>query len=209
MAATAASQTASAGRPGWAWWVLCVLATAVGGYGLLLQDARAAKAAVPGLPWLDAVHFVGGGLALVVGVWGFRRDVLARARQWHRRLGQIYCFAVLSSGLAGLAMAVYSTGGLPTHLGFGLLAVLWLATTGIGWRHIHHREVVPHRRWMVRSYALACAAISLRVELPLLVFATGSFGLAYQIVSWACWVPNLLFAEWWLARTDHAGRWRS
>jgi hypothetical protein len=39
--------------------------------------------------------------------------------------------------------------------------------------------------------------------------ATGSSGLAYQIVSWSCWVPNLLFAEWWLARTDHAGRWRS
>ena len=105
-------------------------------------------------------------------------------------------------------MAVCSDGGIPAHLGFGGLAVAWLLTTTLGWLRIHHREIAAHRRWMVRSYALACAAITLRVELPLLAWAPGSFGIAYPMVSWLCWVPNLLFAEWWLVRTDLAGRRR-
>lgn len=185
-----------------------MLATAIGGYGITLQDARRIKNAVPGLPWLDEVHFVAGGLALAVGIWCFRRDLLAGATAWHRRLGQLYMACVLASGSAGLAMAVCSDGGIAAHFGFGGLAVAWLSTTTLGWRRIHHREIAAHRRWMVRSYALACAAITLRVELPLLALAFGSFGIAYPMVSWLCWVPNLLFAEWWLARTDLAGRRR-
>jgi len=106
-------------------------------------------------------------------------------------------------------MAVFSMGGLAGHLGFAVLALLWLTTTAIGWRMIHKgRVVLLHRRWMVRSYALCCAAITLRVELPLLAMATGDFAVAYPIVSWLCWVPNALFAEWWLGNTDMAGRFR-
>ena len=184
-----------------AWWVLAVAATAIGTYGVAMQDGRPRGGAVPGLPWLDQVHFVAGGLALIVGVWGFRRDVLAQRRRLHRRLGQLYVTCVLLAGLAGLAMALFSLGGIVGHLGFALLAVLWLATTAVGLRLIKRRSVERHRRWMVRSYALACAAITLRIQLPLLVLMTGSFEAAYPIVSWSCWLPNALFAEWWLRRT--------
>ncbi|MFK7743361.1 MAG: DUF2306 domain-containing protein [Planctomycetota bacterium] len=104
--------------PGPSWWLLALFATAIGGYGVLMVDARAVKDAVPGLPWLDEVHFVTGGLALILGIWGFRRDLLAKRRELHVLL-------VLASGTSGLAMACYSMGGITTHLGFGLLAVAW------------------------------------------------------------------------------------
>jgi hypothetical protein len=54
---------------------------------------------------------------------------------------------------------------------------------------------------MVRSYALVCAAVTLRLELPLLSAAFGPM-LGYQLVSWACWLPNVGWAEWWLRRRD-------
>lgn len=58
-----------------------------------------------------------------------------------------------------------------------------------------------HREWMVRSFALALAAVTLRIELPVLVFvAHTSFHAAYITVSWLCWIPNLVVAEWWLRR---------
>jgi len=194
-------------KPGALWWLLAVLATLVGSYGVSLQDGRPKTDSVPGLPWLDEVHFLAGGIALIVGVWAFRRDILTRRRQLHRRMGQLYVACALASGMAGLSMAAFSMGGLAGHLGFGMLGVLWLGSTTIGWWLIHKRKVVfLHRRWMVRSYALCCAAISLRVETGILVPLTGSFGIAYAIVSFACWVPNVLFAEWWLARTTFAGR---
>lgn len=183
------------------WWLLALPAFGVAGYAISLQDGRSAQNAVPGLPWLDEVHFAMGGLALLAGVFALRRDLLLRKRHWHRRIGWIYIFAVGCSGAAGLAMALFSSGGLVAHLGFGLLGGMWLLTTALGWRAIHHRHVARHRTWMICSYALCYAAVTLRVELPLLVMATGSFASAYRIVSWSCWLPNLLFAIWWLRRT--------
>ena len=194
-------------RPVVAWWALAVAATGVGGYGLLLMDARQAQDSVPGMPWLDEVHFASGGLALLVGVWGFRRDVLRGRPALHRWLGKLYVLSVLVSGLAAAAMAPFAMHGTATHLGFGLLALLWLLTTWLGWRRIHkRREVAAHRRWMVRSYALCCAAITLRVQLAPLAYALQGFEPAYQVVSWSCWLPNLLFAEWWLLRTRRRAR---
>lgn len=208
--ATAPIERAPAGRhrPGAAWYVLACLATVVGGYGLALRDGRPARDAVPGWPWLDEVHFATGGLALLVGVWCFRRDLLARAPHWHRRLGWLYVVAVAASSAAGLVMGCFSMGGLPAHLGFVVLAVLWPCFTLLGLLRIHRRDVLGHRRCMVLSYSLAAGAIALRFELPLLVMATGSFQLAYPLVAWLAWVPNLAWAWWWLSRTDVAGRVR-
>jgi hypothetical protein len=50
---------------------------------------------------------------------------------------------------------------------------------------------------MLRSYALVFAA-TLRIELPLLIMAFGEFT---QVVAWLSWVPNLLWAEWYVRRT--------
>ncbi len=58
-----------------------------------------------------------------------------------------------------------------------------------------------HREWMVRSFALALAAVTLRIELPVLLSVVhASFHPAYITVSWLCWIPNLVVAEWWLRR---------
>lgn len=51
---------------------------------------------------------------------------------------------------------------------------------------------------MTRSFALTLAAVTLRIYLPLLA-SQMSFLTAYLIVSWVCWVPNLLAAEWLVA----------
>jgi hypothetical protein len=54
---------------------------------------------------------------------------------------------------------------------------------------------------MIRNFSLAFAAVMLRLYLPAAVVAGADFALAYAIVAWACWVPNLLFAEWLLRNT--------
>ena len=60
---------------------------------------------------------------------------------------------------------------------------------------------------MVRSYAVCYAAVMLRLQMWPLGSVFGDFATAYQVVSWSCWVPNLVFAEWWLRRTSPSGRW--
>jgi hypothetical protein len=108
--------------------------------------------------------------------------------------------SVCIGGVAALIMAQQSQGGLVTHIGFGLLGVGWLATTTLAWRAIRARDQVTHRAWMIRSYALTYAAVTLRFQLPLSIALGIDFILAYKVISFAAWVPNLAFAEWWLRR---------
>lgn len=195
-------------RPGLLWWLLAIPAIGAAGYALALQDARAVKDAVPGLPWLDELHFLAGGVALLVGVFGFRRDLLVRHTAVHRGLGIAYCTAVLAGGVAGLLMALFSMAGPIAHAGFAGLALAWLLTTLPGLRAIKRGDVARHRRWMVRSYAVCYAAVTFRIELPLWAMAFGDFTPGYRLASWTCWLFNLAFAEWWLRRTTMAGVWK-
>lgn len=146
------------------------------------------------------LHALTAALALLAGLvqWGPRGRRLPLG--WHRRLGYGYFFAVLISGLAGLWLAPFSEGGLVAHFGFGALAVLWLTTTIWGVRAAIRGDVAGHRRAMLRSLALTCAGITLRLQLPVGGLIGWGFAAFYPWVAWTCWVPNLVFAEFLLRR---------
>jgi len=183
------------------------LAFAIAGYALSFWVRR--DAAFPGnlrdaflaRPWGIYSHVLFGGLALVLGPFQFRRTLLLRNRPLHRRLGLAYVACSSMTGLSGVYMAGYSYGGFVTHLGFGLLGCATFVTALKAYFHIRSREVAPHREWMIRNFALIFAAVTLRIELPLLAIWLKEFDAPYAIVSWLCWVPNLLFAEWYVRRS--------
>jgi uncharacterized membrane protein len=153
-------------------------------------------------PWGIYTHVLFGGIALLVGPFQFRRGILARRRALHRNLGKVYLVAATLTGIGGIYMAAYSFGGMNTHFGFGILGALTAASTLIAYKYIRAFDVKHHREWMIRSFALIFAAVTLRIWLPLLiVYYKGDFPPAYAIVAWLCWVPNLLLAEWWIRRT--------
>ena len=53
---------------------------------------------------------------------------------------------------------------------------------------------------MIRSYALTLAAVTLRIYVPVGLALGVPFADAYQAISWLCWVPNLVVAEWFVLR---------
>lgn len=57
-----------------------------------------------------------------------------------------------------------------------------------------------HRRWMIRSWSLTLAAVTLRIYLPVVIITGLPFAFSYQVVAFLAWVPNLLLAEWLLRR---------
>ena len=97
-------------------------------------------------------------------------------------------------------MATVSAQGLPTHLGFGLLAVLWFFTGLEAYRMVRSGNIVAHRQWMIRNFSLTLAAVTLRDYMPVMHALRWSFRTTYITVSWLCWVPNLLIAEWLVRR---------
>lgn len=139
-------------------------------------------------------HILGGGIALLIGWTQFSPRLRSRSPALHRNLGKIYLFAVLCSGLAGLAIAFYATGGLVASVGFISLAGIWLYTSYRAYQHIRHGRIPAHQRMMTYSYAACFAAVTLRLWLPILILIFQDFMLAYQIVAWLCWVPNLWVA---------------
>ncbi len=183
------------------------LATSIALYALSFY-VRGAAAFPPPLapslgarPWGIFSHVLFGPIALVCGALNFRHGLRVRRPLVHRRIGKTYVVAALATGIIGTYMSAYSYGGLVTHLGFAGLGISTFAATLIAFQHARARRWVQHRAWMVRSYALIFAAVTLRVELPLLAMAFQGFDPAYAIVSWLCWVPNLAVAEMIVRRT--------
>lgn len=141
-------------------------------------------------------HIFVGAVTLLVGWSQFSKRIRNRNLYLHRTLGKIYLLAVLLSGLAGLYLSFHATGGLIASLGFGGLALSWLFTTQMAYRSILKKEIDAHERWMIRSYALCFAAVTLRIWLPMFQFGFGmEFIFAYKIIAWLCWIPNLIVAE--------------
>ena len=141
-------------------------------------------------------HIVGAMVATIIGPFQFLPQIITnRYLKLHRWLGRTYLMGVLVGGLAGLYMAFLAYGGLPARLGFGLLAILWLLSGLVAYRHIRNKEIQSHRQWMVRNYALTFAAVTLRLWLIVFQVVGVEFLEAYITVAWLCWVPNLIMAE--------------
>ncbi len=145
-------------------------------------------------------HMLFGGIALAFGAFQFSSRIRVHRPRLHRRLGLVYVLMVAVSGVSALLLAPISDGGLTAHYGFGMLAVLWLGTTAAAYTKARSRDYEAHREWMIRSYALCLAAVTLRLYLPASAVAGIPFDDAYPVISWLCWVPNLVAAEWFFVR---------
>lgn len=143
-------------------------------------------------------HVAGSVVALLLGPWQFWGTLRKRYPAVHRFLGRVYLLGVLFGGLSGFGMALIAFGGLPSQIGFGGLAVAWLASGVPAYRTIRQGKVREHREWMIRNYALTLGAVTLRLWLPLLLSQDIPFPVAYPIIAWLSWVPNLVVAEMYL-----------
>jgi len=137
--------------------------------------------------------------ALLIGPFQFFPGLRARRRVLHRRIGVTYVICVLCGGLAGLVLSMGTTAGPVAGAGFGVLALIWLVCTATAWRLAVRRAFVAHERWMIRSFALTLAAVTLRIYMPLAIILHLDMPTAYTVIAWLCWIPNLIAAEIYLA----------
>lgn len=162
--------------------------------------AQAMQGHLDARPIAFLTHVSCGITALVLGAIQFVTRLGVR-RKWHAAAGRIYVAACLAGAVSGLIIAWFSFAGPVATAGFTGLAVGWFVTTTMGFREIIAGRTASHRRWMVRSYALTLAAVTLRMMLPVPNMVGIDFVAAYQAISFLCWVPNLILAEVWISRT--------
>lgn len=193
-----------------AWFVFAFLAIMVGLYPLLYFFfdtqfgllASKSDALLADVFWNVGFygHILLGGLALTIGWVQFSKKVRKRYLKLHRTIGKLYVIATLISGTCGVFIAFNATGGLITTTGFICLGLIWLFTTTKAYLAVRKGDLQLHQGMMIYSYAACFAAVTLRVWLPVLTIAFQDFTIAYRIVAWLCWVPNIIFAYFWVRR---------
>jgi uncharacterized membrane protein len=161
------------------------------------------------VPWQALTHMIAAPIALLVGPFQFLAKVRARRPALHRWMGRIYVVACLAAGMAGLATAPFASGGPVAGLGFGILAILWIAATAGAWNAAMKRNFDLHRRLMRYSFAMTFAAVTLRLQIPIGVVFFGYSD--YQPLSvwlaYTSWIPNVVAV--WLFEMQLARRDRS
>lgn len=140
-------------------------------------------------------------IALALSPFQMIIGLRARRPALHRWMGRITALAIVISALAGLVLAAGAFVDRPVAgLGFGLLSIFWITATLFAVYFAMIRDIDRHRRWMIRSFALTLAALTLRLQLPLIMgFGEIDYAAASQVVAWLCWVPNLIIAEYLLS----------
>ncbi len=157
------------------------------------------------LPWKIAfyTHVFSIIFALLAGFTQFSGYILRKHRNIHRLMGRIYVYDVLFINFpAAMIMAVYANGLLPTKTAFVILDCLWFWFTYKAITAIKNRNVIAHKQFMIRSYALTLSAVMLRTW-KIIIFAFVHIDPLplYMIDAWMGFVPNLLFAEWLISIT--------
>lgn len=142
------------------------------------------------------VHIILALVALLTGPIGLIKRLRINSPAWHRWNGRIYLYAILLNFIPSLYVSFFATGGIFSSIGFFILDTLWLLTTVLGVSSIKKKNVQMHSRWMIRSFFLSFANMTIYVFVAITHYGLHlPYGISYSIAVWACWIVNLALAE--------------
>lgn len=150
------------------------------------------------------LHFLAGGLLLLLGPTQLIAGIRQRWLSMHRWVGRLFVTASLLTAVGGLLfIALKGTiGGAVMDVGFALYGALMALAAVQTIRHARARELDEHRAWAIRLFALVIGSWLYRILYGVWFLAadgvghTGSFdGFFDRIMAFAFYVPNLAVAE--------------
>lgn len=104
-------------------------------------------------------HVLSGTIALLAGPLQFSSRFRLRYLKFHRILGRIYVVCVFVGAFTGIALAA----GRPGLPGTSMQAAAWIVCTTAAFITARNRQIVQHRQWMARSYAVTFTFVSSRL----------------------------------------------
>ena len=169
-------------------------------YGFL----RLKKEAVASGLYLPAyyAHVLPAAFVLVIGLVQLNTSWRNRWPDAHRFLGKIYVGAILLlSGPGGIVMSFFIGRGALVQLSFLVQSATWWLCTWAAYRSVMSGNIRAHREWMLRSYSITFAAVTLRVYAfaGSWIFDLSQPGI-YATIAWASWMFNLIVCEWIIRR---------
>lgn len=176
-----------------------------------VRDASALEVATNGGVWVYekypgrvVTHIACGVVAMCLGLFQFIASLRSARPALHRIIGTVYVAAVAIGGASGamLTIATYEVipeshrrEFAPLMAGFGSLSIAWLFVTAMAYIGARRRRFDEHRAWMIRSYSLTFAAVTVRLAAPVVLLLTHDAATTTN-VSILTWPMNLIVAEW-------------
>lgn len=151
------------------------------------------------------IHIFAGSVCILTALVQFSRYILKKTKKIHVWSGRIYVFVVLLLGApTGLYMSFFAKGSFWERSLFLFMAAFWFYTTLKGLNTILRKEVLAHKTWMIRSYAMALTAVTFRVY-HIAFYLLGWDHLAnYELSLWISVLGNMLLAELFIFRKSCA-----
>ena len=187
-----------------AWSVLAAICTVYGLYALFTAFGLAETEKVRAFPLAFIMHALAGGIVLISGSLQFNSKVRRRFATLHRFCGRAYVITICIASPAGLLNAIYFDVGLSAKFSFIFLAVVWFATTFLGYQSIRSGRVRQHREWMTRSFSLSFFFVTFSIWVPLLSSSSLSGHISYPLAVTISWTLNLAIAETLIRLRRHA-----
>ncbi|GID97956.1 DUF2306 domain-containing protein [Amorphoplanes digitatis] len=169
------------------------------------------------VPLPVVVHIIGATLFCVLGAFQFHPGLRRRRPRWHRLSGRVLVPSGVAAALSGMWMTLFYD--LPEHDGtrFGVLGVMRLVLGAfmavailISFRAILRRDIVRHRAWMIRGYAIGMAAGTQVLTVgPSMGLADPPGPLGHAMLMGLAWLINILVAEWIIRRPEARRRARA
>ena len=147
------------------------------------------------------VHIVSAGVYALLGAFQFAPGFRRRRPTWHRLAGRLLVLCGVLVGLSGMWMTLFYS--LPDSDGELLYALRLLfgsamvVSIGLGFITIRRGDVIGHRAWMTRGYAIGLGAGTQMLTLMAgEIIAGPPTELSRALLMGAGWVINLAIAEW-------------
>src|SRR5215210_855286 len=151
-------------------------------------------------PWLAYLHITPGVLYLLLAVLQLTYRFRSRHYVTHRRLGRIAAGAAMTSGIFALIFGgLFSFGG-PSEASASVVFSLWLLVSVVlAVRAIRRGDIVRHRRWMIRAFAVGAGVGTVRIWIGLFEgLGVLDFQSALGPAFWIGFSLHAVAAELWL-----------
>lgn len=158
-------------------------------------------------PILTLVHIVPGLVFLLLAPFQFSKKIRNGNKRKHRRSGRLVIVIGLITGVTAFTMSIAmpSIGGVNQAAATLMFSIFFLYSLLKAWQKAIRRDLILHREWMIRAYAIGLAITTIRPIVGAFFATSRLTGLTpYEFFGTAFWIGfvlHLVVAEAWLYRT--------
>lgn len=115
-------------------------------------------------PVLTALHVVPGGIYLLLAPFQLLPGIRRRSLSYHRKMGRVLLFLGIIVGFSALGLAIFTpfSGWLESVI-IGIFGCYFLYSIYAGYCSIRKKEIIQHRNWMIRAFAIGLSIATMRL----------------------------------------------